>query len=66
MSAKNIMIFYGTRWGRRSGGGKIHEVDHGTHKHLQLQFYNVPVESFEISLSLDHCHTKLSVPGRDP
>ena len=38
---------------------KMHEVDHGTHKHLQLQFYNV--ESFEMSLSLDHCHTKLSV-----
>ena len=37
------------------------EVDHGTPKHLQLQFYNVPVESFEMSLSLDHCHTKLSV-----
>ena len=35
------------------------EANHGTAKHLQLQFYNI--ESFEMSLSLNHFHTKLSV-----
>ena len=35
------------------------EANHGTAKHLQLQFYNI--ESFEMSLSLNHFHMKLSV-----
>ena len=34
---------------------KIHEVDHGS------QTSTIAVLLFEMSLSLDHCHTKLSV-----
>ena len=41
---------------------KIHKVDPGIPKHLQLQFYGV--ESFEMSLSLNHFHYEII--SRDP
>ena len=36
---------------------KIHEVDPGTPKHLQVQFYGVA--SFEMSLSLKKFHCEM-------